>query len=649
MKRLMLRGVCALLVLMSLASAMRAQDGQRMAAAIEAMKADDWPRAARLATQISDPAGRIYYNWRSLRASQGQWRDYVAFVTDHGDWPGLPLLRKKGEYLIPVGRPEAEIIAFFQNDPPQTGTGALRLADALRNLNRTDQADAVIAATWQTVNLTADERREIHRRFGKVVEPHHWSRANHMIWEGEFGQAEAVKEYLSTGRRALIDTRIALRRGKNGVNKMINALPANLTDDPGLAYDRFRWRLRKDLWDDAEKLLRSRSTSRASLGRPEIWSERRRVLARRALRAGRVSNAYDLARNHHLNPGDDGFTDLEWLAGYVALTRLNRPADAVTHFRRLRQGSVTPITQGRVWYWLGRAHEANGNMAKAAEGYTVAARYQTSFYGQLAADRAKIAPDPRLTGKPDVTWQGATFLQSTVFRAGVLLHQADDRYEGGRFFAHMAETMTEAEQAQLGAYLLSIDRPNMALRVAKNAAKEGRIIAAPYYPVTELARLNNRAPAELAMAIARQESELNPDVESPVGARGLMQVMPKTAQGVAKRLGLPYSRKRLKEDWRYNAELGTAYLAQMVQRYNGSYVLAAAAYNAGPHRADRWIAQYGDPRKASVDTIAWIENIPFRETRNYVMRVLEGVGVYRVRLSGDPGKLTIEKDLARGR
>ncbi len=648
MNWLVSRAIFALVLVVWTGSSALAQDGQRMANAITAMKADDWSAAARISTQFSDKAGKTYYDWRRLRASQGQWSEYVEFVRDHADWPGLPLLRKKGEYLIPPGRPAREIIEFFAEAPPQTGTGGLRLAEALIQLNRAEQANAVIAAIWQSVSFTAEERRTIHNRFAAVVKPHHWTRANHMLWEGEFDQAQAVKEYLGQGRRDLIDTRIALRRGKNGVNAMINKLPRSLLSDPGLAYDRFRWRLRKDLWGDAEKLLAAQSVSRESLGRPDKWSERRRVLARRALRDGRPRNAYDLARNHRLSAGADGYTDLEWLSGYIALKHLKRPTDAIAHFRALRSVSITPITQGRVWYWLGRAHEADNNLAKAAEAYGVAARYQTSFYGQLAAERAKIAPDPRLASKP-VAWQGAGFMSSEVFRAGVMLHGADERYEGGRFFAHMAETMSEAEQAQLGAYLLSIDRPNMALRVAKNAAKDGRIIAPPYYPATELARLNNRVPPEMSMAIARQETELNPDAESPVGARGLMQVMPKTAKGVAKRLGLPYSASKLKADWRYNADLGTAYLAEMLARYNGSYVLAAAAYNAGPSRADRWITQYGDPRRAGADVEAWIENIPFRETRNYVMRVLEGVGVYRVRLTGDTTKLQIGKDLRRGR
>ncbi len=113
-------------------------------------------------------------------------------------------------------------------------------------------------------------------------------------------------------------------------------------------------------------------------------------------------------------------------------------------------------------------------------------------------------------------------------------------------------------------------------------------------------------------------------------------------------IGEKYSRDRLTEDWRYNARLGQTYLARRINQFNGSYVLAAAAYNAGANRVDKWIAAYGDPRLAGTDIVDWIETIPFSETRNYVQRVMEGLYVYRARLSGEAGPMTIEKDLARG-
>ena len=139
-------------------------------------------------------------------------------------------------------------------------------------------------------------------------------------------------------------------------------------------------------------------------------------------------------------------------------------------------------------------------------------------------------------------------------------------------------------------------------------------------------------PMEMALAIARRESEFDPSVASGVGALGLMQVMPATAKEVAEGLGIDYARDSVLNDWSYNATLGAAYLATLSERYDGNVVMMSAAYNAGPSRPDRWVSEQGDPRKGEMDVIDWIEAIPFNETRNYVMRVAESLPVYRARL-----------------
>jgi len=282
------------------------------------------------------------------------------------------------------------------------------------------------------------------------------------------------------------------------------------------------------------------------------------------MRDGQNQVAYDLAAKHFLRKDEDGFVDLEWLSGYLALTYLDRPGDAVEHFRKLRGVAVTPISQGRLWYWLGRAHKANGDAEKAREAWEIGAQFQTSFYGQLAREAINAPPEPTLTGQTVHDWKASPFLGSTVFRAGLLLHYANERYEAGRFFAHLAETMTQAEQEQLGQLLVELKRPNMALRVAKNGAAQGRAIMPAYYPIMgSVARTKTVAP-EFALAITRQETEFNPEVKSPVGALGLMQLMPRTARSVAKGLGLKYDADKLIDDTDYNVALGTTYLARML-------------------------------------------------------------------------------------
>jgi soluble lytic murein transglycosylase len=157
----------------------------------------------------------------------------------------------------------------------------------------------------------------------------------------------------------------------------------------------------------------------------------------------------------------------------------------------------------------------------------------------------------------------------------------------------------------------------------------------------------NHPEQALLHAIVRQESNFDTAAISHAGARGLMQVMPGTAREVAKRLRVRYSPKKLTRDSGYNVRLGQAYLEQMINRFDGSYILAIVSYNAGPSAARRWVRQNGDPREPGVDVIDWVESIPYRETRNYVQRVIENLQVYRVRMGGPMLAEGIVRDLQR--
>jgi len=420
MWRFVILVVCWCLALGPVSAMASTEHGKKLSLAINAMKVDDWPTARRIIAQIPDASVKAYSDWRRLRAGQGVWREYLGFLSAHPDWPGLPLLRKVGETKIPTGRPAREILEYFQDNLPQTGQGALRLAAAFEATGQTESAQNTIRLAWLSLYLSKSERVTIQSRYKKTLAKLHWTRADNLVWKGQFNQALALRPYLTSARTKLLETRVALRRGQNGVNKLIKALPEAMKSDPGLAYDRFRWRLRKDLWDGGEELIKARSKSREMLGQPEAWSNRRAMIARRAMRAQNYKDAYTFASQHHLKNTEDGYTDLEWLSGYLKLIYLNDAEKAVEHFRRLRYMAVTPITQGRVWYWLGRAHEAAGNDEKAKEAYGVAAEFQTSFYGQMAASRIGLPPDPGLADLRKANWKEADYQTSSVYKAGVL-------------------------------------------------------------------------------------------------------------------------------------------------------------------------------------------------------------------------------------
>ncbi|SMR83372.1 soluble lytic murein transglycosylase [Aliiroseovarius halocynthiae] len=626
-----------------------AQDARAVSAfetAIQSARNGDWDTARSQAAQGGALAADIL-EWDRLRQSKGSFADTRAFLKRHPDWPGLKLLRKRSEKSIPHNHTPSEVLAFFEIQPPQTGRGALRLAEALKASGKRDQANAQIIQAWQTLSLDEDEHSAFVSRYTDTLKPHHWTRADMLLWRGASKEATRMMPLLSSGQQALTKARIALRKKQNGVDAMIKAVPASLADDPGLAYERFLWRASKGRNQDAADLLLARSTSAQSLGEPERWGSWRRVLARWSMRDGKNKQAYRLASSHHISSGSSR-NDLEWLAGYVALRKLNDPKTASAHFKAFQAGVETPISLGRAGYWNGRAYEALGDTIMAQAAYEFGAEFQTSFYGLLAAEKAGLPMDPRLTGsEPFPSHTLARFWGGSVMEAARLLQAAGELYWAERFSVHLAESLTREEIGQLAAWAESVDEPHLQVMIAKQAARQGHTIARPYFPTPDIGRGNRTVPRALELAIARRESEFDPSVVSGVGARGLMQLMPGTASDMAKRLDMPYSKAQLTEDPAYNTRLGSEYLAKLIEDFNGNPVLISVGYNAGPGRSRSWTERFGNVRSSSVDIIDWIEHIPFRETRNYVMRVTESLPVYRARLTGKTEPLNLSKELKK--
>ncbi len=616
-----------------------------LAAAFEAMRAGDWAKVEELSRQ-SGKLTQDVIEWQRLRGSkEGSFDEYRDFLNRRSDWPGLALLRQRGEATIPVDADPKVVRAYFAGHSPRTGTGILRLAEADFTLGKDAEAKALVIRAWRSFSLTKEERAAFLDGYAKLLAPHHIARMDMLLWRGLAPEVEAMLPLVPPGWQALAKARIALRKNRNGVDALINAVPADLSADPGLAYERFVWRARKGRNADAISLLVEQSTSPEALGSPRRWSGWRRALARAEMRQGRYRQAYELAARHQLTDGS-AYADLEWLSGYLALRFLNQPELALDHFTRFRATVSTPISLGRAEYWLGRALEAMGDPQAAKSAYAEGAKYQTSFYGLLAAEKAGAGMLPALAGTESFpSWKDAAFMKSSVLQAALLLQKAGERRRAQSFVSHLAAPMSRQEMGQLSQFALSIGEDYMAVMIGKQAAAKGYILPEAYYAVHPLAEGDLPVDTELALAIARRESEFNPGVVSSVGARGMMQVMPKTAEAVAKRLAVDYSSDRLLSDWAYNVRIGSTYLAELEQEFGGNHVLVAAAYNAGPSRVRRWIEDQGDPRSGTIDVVDWIEHIPFRETRNYVMRVMESLPVYRARIVGKPVKITLSREL----
>ena len=610
------------------------------APAVAAMQDRDWDMAYALAMPAG-PVARSLVTWERLRDGAGAFPDYVTFLAAHPDWPGLDLLRREGERAIPPGHDPLSVLAFFADDAPQTGEGAVRLAEALTALDRAADAEAVLIETWLTLGLDDDGFAAMLADHGDTLAPYHAARVDAMLWRWRTTDAERLLPFLEDADRLLAEARIALLRRDGDADDRVAAVPDALAENPGLAHDRFDRMANAGDYTDAIALLKDRSGGPGTLGEPWRWASWRASLARWTMREGRPQEAYEIATAHHMTPGGDGvdlYADLEWLAGYVALRGLDDPATALAHFTAMEAAVSGPISTSRAAYWIGRAQEAAGDDPVAA--YARAAEYQTAFYGLVAADRIDAPLDPALAGVADLPdWRDADWRTGDLGQALDLLLDAGDLGAAVQFTAALARDLDATGVAQLGTMLAERDQPFLTVLVGKTAAARGIVVPSIYFPLHPLAETELPVPPELALAIARRESEFNFTVGSPVGALGLMQLMPATAQEVSRNLGLPFSRARLTSEWEYNAVLGSAYLAALTATFGDSPVMIAAGYNAGPSRPLQWVAERGDPRRGEADVIDWIEAIPFTETRNYVMRVTESIPIYRARLTGQTGEV----------
>jgi soluble lytic murein transglycosylase len=397
----------------------------------------------------------------------------------------------------------------------------------------------------------------------------------------------------------------------------------------------------------ASAVMKTAPREAGALVDPDAWWIERRVLSRELLDIGDPRGSYEIAAAHSAESPVPA-ADAEFHAGWYALRHLGEAETASRHFARIAEIAEGPISLSRAYYWLGRAAEAGGpGDAKAY--FEKAAVYGTCFYGQLAVQRlgraelAVAAPEPSAADRE-------IFESREPVRAIRRLEQAGYQAQADMLYRELADKLTSpGELALLAAMAEQRSNHFLALRVGKIAAGRAIDVGALAHPIGAIptSAAIDGAGTALAYAVARQESEFNVGAVSGAGALGLLQLLPGTAREVAQRSGLPYSKDRLVTDAGYNATLGAAFLSEQLGRFNGSYVLTIAGYNAGPRRAAEWAERYGDPRGKDLDTVVdWIERIPYTETRTYVQRVMENYQTYKMRLSG---RFDIAQDLVEGR
>jgi soluble lytic murein transglycosylase len=564
-------------------------------------------------------------------------------MDQHPDWPSQSVLRARAEDVI-VGVPDDTLRTWFVKHRPASPMARLKLADLETADGRGDEAARLIRDVWIGSDFTPVEESLVLGRYGdRLTQDDHIKRLDRLLWDNKPGPAQDMFARVPEEWRLLATARLALAANAKSAEAAVDRVPAKLKGDPGLAFERFRWRRRNNLEDGALEILEQTK----DLGRPETWWPERQTLARKLLQEGQAPRAYRLVAEHKLTePG--AYADSEFLAGWIALRFLRDPQKALDHFTRLYTAAKMPLSLSRGAYWAGRAADALGQAEVATDWFQKASAFSLTYYGELATAMPGVTPPPPPVPEPKATPEEAqAFEAQEMVHAIRILAWAGEHDALKAFMVRLSEMAAAPAQYALAADLAeSLGRPDLGVLVSRRAGYNGVPLFRAGFPLIPMPR-NAGAEQALLLAITRQESAFDVRAVSGSGARGLMQLMPGTASGTAKSIGVPYRLAALTSDATYNVELGQAYLDGLISDFNGSYVLAIASYNAGPGNVRKWMATNGDPRSTDVDVVDWVEEIPFSETRNYVQRVLENLQVYRLRIGDKSLAFSLDADLRR--
>jgi len=621
------------------------KDFEKAKIVISLIKSKKWNSALKASGKVSDKEFRDLITWMYLKTSgnQANFSEYQKFIERNFDYPRISRLQYIAEHKIYLKNSSpTSIISWFNKYPPVSGMGKIKLAEAYLEQNKLATVNTLIKEGWIVADIAKNDLGYYRAKFKKFLSSEdHIKRADYLAWENKYWDLKRMLRYLPKDERALYNARQILMSNSYGVDKSISNVPDHLKKNIGLEFDRLKWRNRRGRLDSSlEVLYKMSNKSEEELRRADLWWKQRESVVRTLIYKKRYKTAYKIASEHSLSSGPE-FAEAEWLSGWVALTFLNAAEYAINHFENFYNNVSYPISLARGAYWLGKSHQKLGNSKEANIYFEEGSRFLTTYYGQLSFKELNTNNIFSLNDDSSYSKEyEKEFYNNKLVKHVILLKELNATKYSKDIIKHLALLDVEKGSEVLAAKLSSsIERYDYAIQISKRASYEKRFFNKFNYPIINTPQIINKKnmpKSELILAIIRQESEFDKSANSYVGARGMMQLMKYTAKLVAKQAKLPYSISGLTKDPDYNIKLGTYYLNSLLEQYSGVLPFAIAAYNAGPNRVKTWRRINGDPSKQEINYINWIELIRFKETRNYVQRVLENINVYKYMLSMSP-------------
>jgi len=611
---------------------------------IQAMEQSKWSSALSLSKKAKDVSIHNFIKWRHLltTGNQASFYDYMDFIKRNKNYPRISRIRYLAEHKLSTDRiSPKKIINWFGPNDPLSGFGMLILGESYIKTGDVEKGVSLIKKGWITAELSRSNMKYFRSKYKKYLNSGDYiKRADNLAWENKFWDLKRMLRYLPKDYQLLYTARQILMSKSYGVDQAIQNVPEKLKNDAGLNYDRLKWRRKRGRTDASLEILFKIRNDKDYLVRPDKWWTERAIMARALIYKKKYESAYKISSKHSLDNGVE-FAEAEWMSGWIALSFLDDPILAIDHFNNFYQNVSYPISLSRGAYWLGKSYEKIGDIEQSRQWYIEATKYLSTYYGQLAF--LKIKPNEKFElreqAKVADTYR-KYFYEKELVKIIYLLDELNKDKYTKNILKHIANEDVDKGSEILAAELASnISRYDFAIQISKLASYQKRFHNDFNYPIISTPDyVNGRKIPETAfiLSLIRQESEFDMAANSHAGAQGLMQLMPYTAKLVSKQAKLPYSKSRLTSDPEYNINLGSHYIAGLILQYDGAYPFATAAYNAGPKRVKYWKKINKDPQKKQVDFVDWVELIKFKETRNYVQRVMENYNVYRYILEKKP-------------
>ncbi len=615
--------------------------------AILEMKQAKWPNALKTAKKARDKSIYNFIQWRHLltKGNKASYYEYKTFIDKNDDYPRIGRIKYLAEHKLSTDTVSPKkIIDWFSVDEPLSGFGKMILGESYILEGNKQKGIPLIKEGWITAELSKSELRSYRKKYKKFLNADDYiKRADYLAWNNKYWDLKRLLRYLPKDYELLYNARQLLMSKSYGVDNAISKVPQKFKNDAGLNYDRLKWRRKRGRVDSSVEILLKVKNTKNYLVRPDKWWVEREIISRSLIYKKKYELAYKIASKHALLDGPE-FAAAEWMSGWIALSFLNDPLLAKDHFENFYNNVSYPISTSRGAYWLAKTYQKLDNQTLSKQWLEEASKYLTTYYGQLAFMELNPNKTFELSKDMEISKDFRDyFFKKDLVKTIYLLDELNEDKYTKHILRHLANDDINNGSEILAAELASsIDRFDFAIQIAKIASYEKRFHNTFNYPIISTPKyINGRKIPDTAfiLSIIRQESEFDLTANSHAGAKGLMQLMPYTAKLVAKQANLPYSKSRLTKDAEYNINLGSHYIAGLILEYDGAYPFAIAAYNAGPKRVRYWKKINKNPQKNQINYVDWIELIKFKETRNYVQRVLENYNVYRYILEQKPVKM----------